>query len=486
MQQPRILGFEAWAMWAPLHLRVSILRRPEFYRLSPQTSLLALSVAALALASCGGESTQVEEEVPPSLILISLDTLRYDHCGFNGYERDTTPFLDKLAKESIVFDRVYTTMSWTLIAHMSMLTGLYPNQHGVFSADVALTNEFPTLAERLHREGYLNSGVYANGWVGDRYGFNRGFDSYERAFSIEKADAFVRASMKAVRPGFPYFQFIHLFDIHSASFHLPGSTIYDPPAPFDSLFVEDAKERLAGIDALEWWTEPVTPTPEQHEAVVALYDGGIRHVDSVLEAWFTDWEERGLLDNTIVVITADHGEGLRQRLEHYGGHGGLKEEGLRVPLLIRLPGGERGGERIDELMSLIDIVPTVLDIAGLPGDDRLPGRSAMGPPRAEDEWVFVARDSVSAAISRDQKIIYAGPIVRSLFDLAKDPGELEPFTFRSGRKKFSAIVEPILDHALVQLGTYYQPGEALNIDELDEQAKSDLRGLGYAGEVDDQ
>jgi arylsulfatase A-like enzyme len=464
------------------------------------TGLLALSLTSLMGSGCGAASDSSEgtaadstaaaaddsadEDVPPSLILISLDTLRYDHCGFNGYERDTTPFLDELAKESIVFDRAYTTMSWTLIAHMSMLTGLFPSQHGVLIPQLALTEDFPTLAERLSSEGYFTSGVYSCNWLGDRYGFSRGYDRYERATSVEEADAFVQETLEQMKPGFPSFQFIHLFGIHSGSLGRKGSTIYEPPPPFDGLFIEDAKARLAEIDARAWWNSSADPTPEQHEAMVALYDGGIRHLDSVLKGWFAEWERRGLLDNTIVVVTSDHGEGLRQRLPRYGGHGDLNVEGLQIPLLVRLPNGERGGERVDHLLSLVDIVPTVLDAAGLPKDERLPGYSAIGEARAGDQWVFAANNNVAAAIAQDRKIIYAETSPRLIYHLDEDPGELNGITPATDRKLFMETAPPLLDAALSQLGAYFQPNSPFITHELTEKAKDNLRALGYGGEID--
>ncbi len=447
-------------------------------------TLLALTVASWTLGGCGGSPEPEAEVVPPSLILISLDTLRYDHCGFNGYERDTTPFLDKLAEESIVFDRAYTTMSWTLIAHMSMLTGLFPSQHGVLIPQLALTEDFPTLAERLHSEGYATSGVYSCSWLGERYGFARGYDRYKGVTSVEEADVFVRETMELARPGFPSFQFIHLFDIHSGSLGRKDATIYGPPPPFDSVFVKDAKQKLAGIDARAWWGKSADPTPEQHEAMVALYDGGIRHVDSVLGEWFAEWEKRGMLENTIVIVTSDHGEGLRQRLPRYGGHGDLYEEGLRVPLLIRLPDGARGGERVDHLHSLVDLVPTILDVAGLSADERLAGYSAVGPPRADDQWIFAARENVAAVVSKDRKIIYAESNPRVMFHLDDDPSELNKINRSTNRELFMEAAQTSLDAALKQLGTYFQPSSPYITHELTEEAKTNLRALGYGGEVD--
>lgn len=451
----------------------------------PSPLALTLGVGSLWAAGCGGGDVEpTEDPLPPNVILISLDTLRYDHCSFNGYERETTPFLSRLAKESIVFDRAYTTMSWTLIAHMSMLTGMYPHQHGVMAADLALHPDVPTLAQRLRAESYDTHGVHFPGWLDAHFGFDRGFQSYDSASDIQLAGIEVERDLAALRPGFPYFLFVHLFDIHSGDLTKPGAFMYDPPEPFGTMFLEDARERLKDIDAKAWWDKPAPAYPEHTEAVTAMYDGGIRYVDSVLEAWFTDWEERGLLENTLVIITSDHGEGLRQRIPRFGGHGGMYQEGLRVPLIVRLPDGSRAGERIDGLTSHVDILPTVLEVLNLPADDRLPGRSLLGPERADDAWVFGQRVDTMVAVSRKHRLRFTHKGLQHAFDLEADPEEKKPITKRSDRELFTSVVVPLFEAALAEYGTFFIPPAATNVGDMDEAARNELKGLGYGAAFD--
>jgi len=144
---------------------------------SVQRSLVRRLAPILAVASIAGCDFAPERE-RPSILLVSIDTLRADHVGLYGYERDTTPFLDDFARRCIVYDRAFSPCPWTLIAHMTMLTGLFPTQHGVLSSDLALSDGIPLLAERLRSAGYQTVGLYRESWIHPRYGFERGFEVF--------------------------------------------------------------------------------------------------------------------------------------------------------------------------------------------------------------------------------------------------------------------------------------------------------------------
>ena len=228
-----------------------------------------LAAAALLLAACSKDLPPYEGPAE-SVILISLDTLRRDHVGFHGYERETTPHLDALAEEGIVFDRCYTTMSWTLIAHMSLLTGMYPSQHKVWAREAALPLTIPTLAERFADLGYHTMGFHYPGWLDPRYGYERGFDVYRPHQTAEEAEKHMLAAMKSRPKDRPFFLFVHLFDAHNAPLRQSRS-LYTPPAPFDETFLPGAFERLEGLDFYQLWSaNKVEVTPEQHEAIIHI------------------------------------------------------------------------------------------------------------------------------------------------------------------------------------------------------------------------
>ena len=423
---------------------------------------------------------------PPNVILISIDTLRQDHVGCYGYERDTTPNIDAFATEAVLFERAYTTMSWTLIAHMSMLTGLYPSQHGVMEANLALPRSIPTLAQRLSDQGFQTFGFYDRTahWVDPEFGYDRGFDLYRPHSNVAQAGNHLRKALDERRKKLPFFAFVHLFDVHSAPIDKSERPIYDPPAPHDSHFISDAKARLQGVDSYRWWNEDAKDaSPEQHEALVALYDGGIRFVDERIGEWLDQWRASGLLDDSIVIITSDHGEGLCDHDPKYGGHGGTREEGLLVPLLIRYPSAENGGTRVPGSVSLVDLVPTVLDRLGFEADARLPGFSLL-ESRPPEVPVFAERTRVRVALRWPLKFTEWSDGSARLFDLEEDPDEKRPILpRRKTRERFKELAPLMRELSANERADWFSPeGENPTLGEMSRELRERMDQLGYGGE----
>jgi arylsulfatase A-like enzyme len=451
-------------------------------------SKLRARAAALALlllgTGCGGSDPAAPAAgrgggaTPPSILLISIDTLRPDHLGLYGYERDTSPYLDRLAAECLVFDRAYTTQPWTLVAHMSMLTGLEPEDHGVTSATRALSPEVPTVAERLRESSYRTLGFRAGecAWLDPRYGFNRGFERYVDHKGPADAEALITRELDGLNADRPLFLFLHLFDVHSALFQEGFTGFYDPPPPHDTAFLPEARERLAHVDCRQTWAGRAPLKPEELEAMVALYDGGVRYVDSALERIVEGWRTRGLLERSLLIITADHGEGLGDH-GHFNGHGGMYEEGLRIPLLMRFPDGYRAGEREQGLVSLIDLAPTVLAEAGVEIEPWRAGRQLrLGP--GPERIVRASRALVSAR----WKALVQGDH-REIYDLTQDGEEVAPFSEANpeagsrGREMQRLYKEERAARAKV-------PGSSIDVGALGEADAAELRDLGYADVVD--
>jgi len=432
-----------------------------------------VSLACVSVLPCLGACGAAEETPRPNVILISLDTLRADHLGLYGYERDTTPYLDGFAAECIVFDNAYATAAWTLVSHMSMLTGLYPRQHGVHHGDQALNPATPLLAERLRGVGYQTIGLYFQSWVHPCHGFDRGFDVFRRHANAEEAGEHLAEELATLDPDRPYFLFVHLFDIHGGVLTDEPGSIYEPPRPFDEQFMTAPASHLAHRTEKEIWDSRSLPA-EELEALTALYDGGIRYVDSKLERWVEDWRAEGRLADTLVLITADHGESLGQR-GSVKGHGMVYQEGLRVPLLLRLPGAHVPGKRSPEVVSLVDIVPTVLEILGLSHDD-VPGHSLLEPL---DDRIVLAYQELGAA--RETGIRWPWKIAHSEkgstlgVNLEADPMELHPHR---------AEPEQLADWRRAVLGgpeTLARWPAALSIRK-DPEDLDELRALGYSGD----
>ena len=458
--------------------------------------VVVLGAALAGVAACsppstspGGADAGAAGGTP--VILISLDTLRPDHLGLYGYERrETSPFLDELGEECLVFDRAFTTMSWTLIAHMSMLTGLYPSQHKVWTKDSALPPSVPTLAERLGAEGYHTLGFYygPESWLHPRYGYDRGFDLYRHHRDAEEAEKNIRAALAERPKDRPFFLFIHLFDVHSAPIprNRPGVPMYDAPQGYATHFHDDALERMEGVDTWTWWNERAHPvTPEQHEAIVAQYDGGIRYVDDKLRAWVGAWREEGFFDDALTIITSDHGEGLYQRGWKYGGHGATHQEGLLVPLLIRLPGGRFGGQRIDTPVSVVDFKPTVLDYLGLKVDPRIAGVSLLGTI-PEDRVLYAERPEMEAVIRWPYKLVQDKEQKGGrIFDLAGDPTEESPVIAGKARRQFNELAGPVREAAAADRANWFYPDDEASAGPLSDEARRKLSEHGYMGDVEE-
>lgn len=431
-------------------------------------SSLAL-LATVLTAGCDRAPPRPPLAELPSIVLVSIDTLRADHVGTYGYARDTTPFLDRFAETATVFERAFTSAPWTLVAHMTMLTGLFPLQHGVIREELALSPEVPLLAERLREAGYQTVALYYPCWIDARYGFERGFDVFRPHGSVEEARALVLEELAKLDPARPYFLFLHLFDVHDGPLASGEHMLYASPPPYQDFFMERAAEKLPKVPPDVLWESQNLLNEEQREALIALYDGGIRHVDANLEQLFGALESRGDLEDALVIVTSDHGEALGQRGK-LTGHGDLTQEGLHVPLIVRPPRGARAGTRVVEPVHLGDLVPTILALAALPVDESLPGRSLFGP--LPKERVITGTYLPEEFVVRwPQKLLCREGMGCLGVDLERDPGELRY------QRAAPELFERLQREALGE-GEFPAPVE---IAPLSEDERAALRALGYGG-----
>jgi len=356
----------------------------------PAPTMLGWVLAVILTNGCGEEPRehQARQHATPSrgYILISLDSLAARRLGAYGYHRDTSPFFDRLADRGQLFETTIAQSPSTLVSHLSLMTGLYPQQHGVDGPRETLSAGIETLAERFSRYGFATAGHTEGGLVGRNYGFHRGFDEFTDSFGrsdteIEATLASGLAFLRGLEPEDRFFLFLHSYSVHHP---------YEPPDPYRSLFLPTGGLADASGD-LSWRAFNagfLDVEDSDIELASALYDGSVRYVDDQLEGFFTDLQDLGLLENTTIVITSDHGE---EFLEHRRlGHSQVYPEDVQVPLLVLEPGAT-SGRRIPELTELIDVAPTLYDLAGIPTPADLSGESLLHLLRGgstDSSWAY--------------------------------------------------------------------------------------------------
>jgi choline-sulfatase len=331
----------------------------------------------IVLAGCA----LFEGERPrPNFIVVTVDALRPDHLGFCGYTKDTTPFLDKVASEGVVFERAFSSSAWTTPGLISLLTGFHAPAHRVDRREYNLSPAVVTLPEALSEVGYAAPDLCY--LVGAPSYQNLGFDP-----NPEKEELLARGHdilFQWLRRHGPHRQPFFVY-YHNRHVHLP----YDPMAPYDTMFVSGAvlQDPAVGDHVSAVRAHFVIPAgslpfePEDGEWVRGLYDAEVRQMDdNFVKPLFSLIEELGLSENTIVIISADHGEEL---LDHgLVGHGStslestLFDEVIRIPLVVWAP-WLFGPASVDELVENVDIMPTILELARARLPEHLQGRSLL-------------------------------------------------------------------------------------------------------------
>lgn len=412
-----------------------------------------------------GEPLLVEptRKPPLNVILISIDTLRADRLGSYGYGRPTSPALDRLAADGVRFDQAISQSPWTIPSHISLLTSLYPSTHQVNQnlADFrefalsrgayrVLSDDAVTLAEVLRDHGYTNLALTTAVTMSGKLGFAQGFDRYlEREGKLTPQLGRELARLLEDHRQSPFFLFFHTYEVHTPYVRVTAAA---------SLLDQNRRDRLSEL--LESPDEMLSLNPKEQQEHLkrlglfnpwitsALYDGGIRHTDDFLGQLFHNLRSLGLYDRTVIVVTSDHGEEFAEHTDlFYSAHGHtLYDEIIRVPLLMRVPGRFRPGTVVKQVVELIDVAPTVLDLLGLPRPEPMQGRSLVGlidDPSAEGKsWaaseamMSTGRPEWKSVRSRQHKYIAAfasengersgisGDLLWSkLFDLEQDAGE---------------------------------------------------------------
>ena len=444
------------------------------------------------------------------MLVFLIDTLRADHLGCYGYGRNTTPNLDAFAREGLLFERAYAVAPMTAPSHATLFTATWPATHLVWNdlplgggamAHPRLSPSAVTLAEAFEAAGYQTAAICDGGWLIPERGFDQGFQTFDTG-NLGVVDRVARGLewLEQRDPRKPFFLFLHTYQVH---------TPFLPPEGYEERFAGGYDGKLRGVlaDAREYAQSPEIENPlvdiqrkifnpvlDDLEAadvgfLRALYDAELSLVDEQFALLMARLRVDGLLDDTIVVVTSDHGEEFGEHGEF--GHKQVYDECLHVPWMMRYPGGPRG-MRISEPVSQVDFAPTLLELAGLPA---LP--SAVGEPlRWENGSLVDARTELVAESNhpKQQSSYRTGGwksvlhlrdelLLRSeVFDLGSDPQEANPLGGADDFARRSAVfLEGFREAAAAHRETHLLHPVLMSLEELDADKQDELAALGYVG-----
>ncbi len=448
---------------------------------------LGLLCLTLAMVGCSGDDSAPR----PNVVLITMDTTRADHLSVYGYRFPTTPFLEEFAAEGARFNQVYAPAPATAPSHATLFTSLSPLTHRVLKNAVTLGEQHETLAELLSEAGYQTAAVLSSFVLNAKFGLGQGFQMYDDDLGRgqpnmdwhdwegqEVEGAFARrgnvttdravAWLETERdPDQPFFLFVHYFDPHDP---------YTPPRKYRGRFMDQSIES------------------SRERAEISNYDGEIAFTDDEMRRLCAALDGLGLTEDTIVIITGDHGEGLWQRgYQYHGAH--IYEEAVRVPLLMRWPGRIAAGSVFETPVTIADVVPTLGDFLGLPLEAGVvQGRSLVGclgtgepldrelpvflyriPYEPQEEFgVWVEGEKHAIRYQSWKYLVGDDEGTTELYDLSADPGEVRNVI--AEKPEMAARLARALDdwRQAVTL-----PDSLTVRPELSEEDVRKLRSLGY-------
>jgi arylsulfatase A-like enzyme len=430
--------------------------------------LASVLTAALAAGpGCG-------RPAPRAVVLVDLDTLRADRLSIYGNPRPTSPHLDAFARSATRFEWAFAQAPYTLPSQVSILTSLYPQTHGVVRPKDSMGSEAFTLAEAFHAAGWRTAAFVDGGFVAASLGLDQGFESFVEfgQQGLAKSEAPIAEWLRA-HSREPFFLFIHTYDTHSP---------YAPPEPYRARFTAGMAAPTPGFEPTTEALEEVRAarlSPNDLEYARALYDGEVAFVDDWFGRLTRQMEELGLSERAVVAVVSDHGEEFRE-------HGSFLHEKLyatvtRVPMLVRTSGGT-SGQVVRAPVETVDLMPTLLELAGLPLPQGIEGRSlaatvrsgaALPPPRAglAHSYLFGGQRAV---VDGDLHLILSIQTGRAeLFDYRNDP--LEQMDLSATRTADVARLVQAL-----RTRTRALPGRpVVRAITLPDDVKASLRALGY-------
>jgi len=464
--------------------------------LSASQSPLRLLAVALVLLSltCTGREARREGEPARRVVVVAIDTLRRDFLSCYGFPQPISPRIDRLAGEGALFTDAVSTAPWTLPAFASLLSGQHPSSHGAGerTGPQGAGGEPPkspvhakvTLLPELLRQraGFDSALFFDNPYLGETWGLSRGFATVRRSEQGGKEAVERALRWIAERRDDDTFVFLHLMEPH-----LP----YEPPEPF----AERARDWWLGTGAAG---DGAPAETEPGSKIRALYAGEVAYVDHLVGVFVDGLAELGLLDETLLIVTSDHGEEFYEHAEIerrlyndprqiWGiGHGHTQyQELIGLPLIVRYPGEVAAGSRVDSMVQIHDLAPSILDWLGLDAPPEMTGTSLLpsleGEPTRDhvfSEFMLYGDDRRSYR-EGDLKVILGPSLASSeLYDLAADPGEA--VNLRDERSsEFQSLARRLLavEAEAAKLGAAQNGGRGPV--SIDQETLDELRALGY-------
>ena len=426
-----------------------------------------------------------------NIIILVLDTLRSDHLGCYEYFRDTSPEIDKLALRAVRFNNAFASIPITLPSHVSILTGLYPQTAGILFNYGRLSDKTITMAEILQESGYRTAAVVSTAVLKKSKNLNQGFHEYYHNFGIEELRGKIGWEVKGIakdanrlsldwlekiKKDEKFFLFINYYDIHAPYIeHENFKNVFNPASSEFSTYLKR-----------EWTT---MPSPDWKRKIITYYDRSIAYTDhSVGELW-RKLNDMGFRDNTIVIITSDHGNGLYQHHDYWSHGKYLYDEQIKIPLLLLLPDLDEKLE-VSRIVETVDILPTVLDLLGATGPIGIDGKSMVplleGKDWSKPDRAYAMRkpdDNSGNILPRqfsvrtpESKLISTFEGKKEFYNLDRDPYEKENIYSRTEKKRGRLISD-----LLSQGETWFDLKNVKNIipDAPDPETLKELKSLGY-------
>lgn len=463
---------------------------------------VAISIGVIAVVTAGLyliARPASEPSLRRNVVLIVLDTVRADRLGSLGSTRGLTPALDAFAKEAAVFERAYSHAPWTLPSIASLFSGRDPLSHGAggrLGTFQRMPDGVETIAERFRAARFRTGAIVNALFVTETFGMTQGFEHVDAVVpraneSARRADATTDAALNWIdhHRDEPFFLFVHYFDAH---------LLYDPPPEFRTRFADPQDRRPGPIlfgrleDMLDFRGGKVRLDEPIVRRLEKLYDGEVAYLDSQVGRLFDGLAQRGLSSYTVVAVTSDHGE---EFFDHGGFEHGhtLYEELLHVPLMIRAPGRTTSGtlltpRRVSAVVRLMDVAPTLCELAGVPAPKEIQGDSLLPLMTGRDDlnrpvYAFgnLWGESGEALRKEDWKVIREAKASRvRLFDLRHDPREQRDLSGTEAARRDRMVAELDLIRRASEAAR-----QASTQPSLTREQREHLQSLGYLKSEDE-